>query len=671
MIGDRGPIVFHVPVQESFALHIADAGTLSRRQATFEIPSVAIAVCAPRIVLPPKTVGALAEHGLILPTSPHEIQYGLPADILQGFGTLWRYCETVGLDLPSDEAHTAWFSKNAAFQTFAVPSEFGFNFSKSALANAAWFVLAKSKLMEVVPELLDLSFRLESFNGQEASQRIGASFARRWLIGRGIFQATRVHRIWLLPQCLRWIVRELAAATASTDKPSSISLDSEAELILCRYFPDFLKTGKVDILDALMAAWFLHEDFHGLDTDQSEPADFLVRLTVLSRSVVNIGSEFETLSRWASIWAVDNNHPIGNGWNGISPSQLRTLFLAKHQVELDAFLRFAAALLCRNTVKAVKGQSLRLESPEIFELGLEESSTLRCLEILGEIAVSWRGLGREVLSSTVDYEGLGSTSQIESSATWNFPLVVLPNGRLCLTNARAFATRVVRLPTEIMAKQLGTTPDNQFRRIQGAVGRMFEAYGSDVVSRMKSRHSVLLGTDIDQLVPAGCKRGDAVIAGASDIVVLDFSLLSAADQTMDGNRQSIDDTLQRYVTKFIQVAKTPVGEFLKTKLPQLGSSSISFIVVCEDPLMTTTLHQALNPNPDFGVPSHYAIAMADLELLADLCELGVDAASMLGSWQRSTARESFRAVLHRVQCWLPGGAGTVGVSLTRLFGDSA
>lgn len=131
--------------------------------------------------------------------------------------------------------------------------------------------------------------------------------------------------------------------------------------------------------------------------------------------------------------------------------------------------------------------------------------------------------------------------------------------------------------------------------------------------------------------------------------MLDFSLLSAVDQTMEGNRQSIEDTLQRYVAKFNQAAKTPVTEFLKAKIPQLGSSRFSYIVVCEDPLLTTPLHQPLNPNPDLGVPSHYAISMADLELLADLTDRGIDPASMLGSWQRSTARESFSAVLHRVR----------------------
>jgi hypothetical protein len=629
---------------------------------------VAVAVCAPRIVLPAKTIGALADHVLILPTSPHEIQYALPSEILPGVGTLWRYCEAVGLDLPSDEAHTAWFSKNVGFETFAVPSQFGVKFSKSALAEAAWFVLAKSNLLEVIPEFLDMSFRLEAANGNWTGQQMAAIFASRWEVGIGLFQATRIDKRWLLPQCLRWIVRELAAAQeASVDSPIGLPLNSEAELILDKFFPGFLEGVEFNVVDAFLAAWFLHEDFNGLADTRNEQSDPLVLLTILSRGVVNVGSEFEVLSRWSSIWGVDDGHPMGNGWNGMQPSELRALFVARHSIELKDFLKFSISLLIWQTVRALKGESFRLELTNILGLGFDEALTVQCLEILNEIAVAWPSLGQEVLRSTSDYKGLGSTSQMESSTTWNYPIVVMPDGRLCLSNARAFATRVVKIIPESIARQLG---EGQFRSVQGVVGRMFEAYGSNVVARMGSRYTVLLGDEIDQLVPVGCKRGDAVIASVSDIVVLDFSLLSAVDQTMEGNRQSIDDTLQRYVAKFSQTAKTPVTEFLKPKIPQLGSSRFSFIVVCEDPLLTTPLHQALNPNPDLGVPSHYAISMADLELLADLTDRGIDPSSLLGSWQRSTARESFSTVLHRVQRLQPSASGSIESSLGRVFRDT-
>lgn len=236
------------------ALHIGDVGTLHRRAPTFDLVRGS---CYVDVRDPGDAAGVGESLGFLLPLGPDRVRYGLPTEVEPGLATIWRTCPTTGLELPVDVARDAWFDKNSGTAAFVSPSTVGVESSAHALSEAAWWILRSADLQEVARVLTAVALAVETTGVDGVGARtFAADVAARLRCGPGLLAASAAGRAWLIPACLRWIVRELAAGKAFADRgyrhPTSIG--AECLLMLAEQFPHLSRLSEVDAIDFVMAA---------------------------------------------------------------------------------------------------------------------------------------------------------------------------------------------------------------------------------------------------------------------------------------------------------------------------------------------------------------------------------------------------------------------------------
>lgn len=639
------PIVAGVPTRRELALHVAsDAGVLYRRAPDMTVPPGAITVIPPQAPLP-GSPGSLAAYALATPVGPSEIRYGLPRPMATGgIDVLWQSCPTTGLDLPADIAHEIWFDRNAGFSTFLTPSVVGLSGSAAGFARAAWQVLLRAPIDLVVGLLLDLAFRLDVLGPHDGfATRLAADLARRHPRVLGLVPASSQGRMWLNPRCLRWIVRELAAAVETVRAVGQCDLpeEADAEFVLHDLFPKVIDGDSPHPQDLVLAVWLLHEGFSGFDTASTIESDPLGALTALGFSPATRFQLFDRITTWSQIWEIPDTHPAGFGhWGQFTPSGLRAGFTNATGVAVRDWMRFSARALFQSFNAAHGSRPVTLDLG--FAQADDNAQAMRAL-LVDHLGVTLFDLGRRVLAGTAEYTGLGSTSQAESSALHDRPLVVLSNGVAYIASADAFACAASRVPDQVVSGPAGV---GARRATQGTLGLMFEAHGWNVVHRAAARHTVFTEKEIAGLAGTG-QRADLVVLSTDGCAVLEFGIQRPSPGATRGDPVKVADLLRRYLRKAGQTTNRDVLDGIAGRT--LGYPQVAGVVVVDEVLQMTPVHSSVLRATGTTVADLPAITIYDLSALAELGRVGHSIPHALIAWQRNGQKAPFSLYLHRLE----------------------
>ena len=416
-----------------------------------------------------------------------------------------------------------------------------------------------------------------------------------------------------------------------------------------------------------MAAWMLQEASHGTN-GRLDNGDFdaLSAFTALGFSTANRTQQIERFTTWSQVWNIADDHPAcrAKGWNGARPSDLRSTFRDEVGISIDQWLAGSFMTLLPRWVDADTDKSVQFTDAvfsDFFGSDRKASEALREL-MLGELSTTFEELGDEILRRTAAYTGLGSTSQTESSPLHERPLIRFSDGTMTIASAEAFASRSVALPRTIIerSQRLGGRRD-----VGGAIGKLFEANGWDVVQRLRGTHAVVTSNAIDDNVVKGT-RADALVANADAAVVLEFTLLPTDPRATTGDRQSIREALDRYVRKVRQATGTPVHA-LSGLFAKIGHLEIGHFVVVDEPISFSAAHSASIQGTDPDLPPLFVISIDELESLIDLADGAVSAPHALIAWQRGEQRVPFTQHIAQLHRLVPPNRSRLTGTMERLY----
>lgn len=650
----RGPVAVRWPGQPEYALHVATAGAVYRRAPTDLAPGWATALVRRRPQLPAGVAGAFGEQRLLLPITAGDFDYMLPSILVPEFAVPWRRCPILGLELPSDVADEVAFDQQSGCSAFVSPSSLGVRDEEADLASIAWWVLGQVGVDDLVRVCLDLAFRLDAVGFRSVPSIAAAQIiCERWHVGQGLVSAALSDRPWLVPSCLRWVVRELCAAKVANARGRSQPqlLAESAQFSLHRWFPHLADGSAPDFADALFALWLLHESFHGVESRTiADMTDLLSGMTALSLARPEHNRVFERLVTWNGVWSVPDDHPAGEkvAWNGQLPSSLRNTF--REITGLGVMEWYAAAHVLLLLAWAAADDPIApvhfgLSSAGVH-LGVDCERSDRTVALLvSELSQTTDQLGERVLSTVPSYSGLGSTSQTEASPLRDRPLLLLPGGVLQPSSPDAMASCAARVPRRVIEAS-GRHGDRG--AVGGTLGRMFEAYGWDVVARASGRHVVLNGSAIDAAVGRkGGPRADAIVCSADCAVVLEFSLQSPTDRAQAGHVPAVKQQLESYAKKIGQALSTDLDGKVRRILPaRLRVPEVGHLVVVDDEIPFAPVHQEVVRAAMEDCPPRFVVRLVDLEALIDLVPAGVSVPGALISWQRGARDVPFAVHLH-------------------------
>ena len=640
------------------------------------VPKGAIPVIVPPFEPAAFEPGALARAGLELPIPLEAVHFALPKAIEEGFGSLWKTCPVVGLDLPIEAAREAWFRKYSAVDTFVSPSSIGVQVSPEALSQTAWWILVQGNAEAVPSFLLDVSFRLDVTGADnELNVRFAELISRRWKVGVGLVNAARVGRVWMNPRCLRWIVRELAAALAAArhGSPAALRLGVEAQLFANMFFGHVVEGGTVDHADVLAACWLLHEQFHGMSERQGigDPFDPLSAMSALGFSTPGRLRMIERLATWSAIWRMPDDHRSAaqNRWNGTPPSALRAAFEESTGISVHRWLGLTLAVALPRWVEADE-RSLRsspLSRSSLTALCAGDATAAQHLAALmvAELGTTFEQLGDTVLAANPAYTGFGSTSQTEASALHERPLVEFSDGSWSISSPEAYAARAVGVPRTVIER---TNKMGDRRRLGGVIGRMFEAHGWDVLDRLNQSHLVVTGDRIDELAGGGA-RGDAIVAKSDCAIVFEFGLQPTGPDAARGDRGEVLDVLKRYVDKLRQAADTPHHVFAHL-IPTISALRVGRVVVADEPLPISVVHVASMREMGSNLPDMFVISIDELESLVDLAEMPVSVPDALLAWLTGVRKCPFAHHIAELERLVPRSRARLNAALEQLYRDA-
>lgn len=629
------------------AIHIADAGTLSRRAPAFEVPNVALEVVVPRVVYDPSEPGALATVALLTPRSAREVRYSLPKDIDPG-GGLWRTCPTTGLELRVETANGAWFKKSSGMMAVLGPEQLGVDATPEALQQVAWWVLfdATAAGEGVIKDLFDIAVRLEITGlGGAASIALASRLAERWRIGQGLVAAARSGNCWLNPRALRWLAKDLAAARSvgARDFEIEVEMNGEAQIVYQAWFPHLASRQRaLDVCDVTMAAWFLQGAFHGTDHVPAGPdGDMLGLLSAIGYSTAADDSSFQRIETWSKLWSVDDGEALAGhpDWGGVPPSTLRTTFESLTGLTIEQW--YGAALAIMHWIWTDSTSPGMAPGGDLG--GFVEASPMAPLAqaiVAQHLTINVHDLGDDVAGRAPGgYTRLGSSAQSEQSVLLQRPIVHFRDGSRLLSSPSAFVRAAIHLPRRILVES-GVHGTNQ--DVGSPLGYMFEAFGTRLLRDGLTRCQVLDGEAIDAVAELGTARGDVVVADTNAIVSLEFGMQPINAGTVSGDPMAADEMLDRYAKKMRQATGTPgAGSDLFSIIPLSGRATIGHFVVVDEPMTFTALHcvRVREKHPD--LPELFVVGIDDLARLVNAAKKGISFPAALVAWQRGGSRLPF------------------------------
>jgi hypothetical protein len=448
-------------------------------------------------------------------------------------------------------------------------------------------------------------------------------------------------------RCVRWIIRELAAAKAAGQnagrepwEPATLAQEAMARVL----FPITLGTGTAPLRaeEVLRAVWLLHEGFKLGDDTVAEADRAMSMVAAYTYGVHQATGMLRFLDRARRLLEVDDTHPAVAGFAPL-PSALREVFTRETGLTTTQWVHGAAILTVRyfNWVATNRPHRATLDQLMELELPVRLSNSFRSL-VERELLTTVDELGRAVLDEMgrggVDYAGFGSTPKHDSRAMRDRPLLRLDNGYLQPLGFGLLLDRIVDLPRYVVQRS-GTLGAD--RVVRNVLGHMFEAYVTDRIAQTRGRHQVLTEQDITTVLGQQAKRGDAIIGYSGDYLLVEVSVQSLGRQIAAGDPATITTRCEAYHKKADQAEAMArrLGELVHAyDLPCVRSWI--YLVVTDQALPTSpALANALRRIRP-GRNPRFICGIDEFELLLDAGVPGWSIPGLIRSWQNGRLEQT-------------------------------
>jgi hypothetical protein len=526
-------------------------------------------------LLPPGLPVAAADDAVVIPRAPHPdpvldaavLTMLLPDSLVppdpvfepagpaRRLHLPWRQDPLTGLLLPDDTLHQLWWARSFPIRCNLTPGMLGLRFDVADLDAVAWAVLRCCPLSALVEVLAGLAFQVDILGSPGLLDRAIAELLNLPGELQARLRGAVHHGSPLLdPRCLRWIIREPAAANATGHnagpepwKPVGLAQEAIARVL----FPITLGTGgaRLRFEEVLRAVWLLHDGFELGDDTAAEADRTMSLVAAYTYGVHQATGMLRFLDRGRRLLEVDDTHPAVAGF-APPPSALREAFTRETGLTTSQWVHGAAILAVRyvNWVATNRPHQVTLEQLMELELPVRLSAGFRSV-VERELITTIDELGHAVLDemgrSSVAYVGLGSTPKHDSRAMRDRPLLRSDNGDLHPTGLGLLLDRIMDLPRYVVHRSgtLGTD-----RVVRNIVGHMFEGYVTDRIAETRGRHQVLTEHDITAVL-GQAKRGDAIIGYGGDYLLVEVSVQSLGRGIAAGDPVSITSRCQTYHEK--------------------------------------------------------------------------------------------------------------------------
>jgi hypothetical protein len=228
----------------------------------------------------------------------------------------------------------------------------GVPFDVADLDAVAWVVLRRCPVQALVEVLAGLAFGVDILGSPGLLDRAVAEL----LDLPGELQARlrgAVHHgsPLLDPRCVRWIIRELAAAKAAGQdaggepwEPATLAQETIARVL----FPITLGTGAAPLRaeEVLRAVWLLHEGFQLGDDTAAEADRPMSMVAAITYGVHQATGMLRFLDRGRRLLEVDDTHPAVAGFSPL-PSTLHEAFTRETGLTTSQWVHGAAILAVR------------------------------------------------------------------------------------------------------------------------------------------------------------------------------------------------------------------------------------------------------------------------------------------------------------------------------------
>ena len=620
--------------------------------------------CFPLQAPPPLPSGqplAVVGEGVVIPRAPHPdpvmdaalLTMLLPASLVPPdpsfepagpAGRLhlpWRQDPLTGLLLPDDTLHQRWWARSFPVRCNLTPGLLGLPFDVADLDAIAWAVLCRWPAEALVRLLAWLAFRMDILGPPSLLDRFAAE-----LLGLPGELQTRLRgevaggSPLLDPRCLRWIIRELAAANATgqtTDpqpwEPAGLAQEAIARVL----FPTTIGTGGTPprLEEALRAVWLLHEGFELGDDTAAEADRAMSMVAAYTFGVHQSTGMLRFLDHWRRLLEVDDTHPAVAGF-APPPSALREVFTRETGLTTSQWVHGGAILAVRYFTWVANHRPHRVTLDQLMELELPVrlSAGFRSL-VERELVTTVDELGRAVLAemgrSGTAYAGLGSTPKHDSRAMRDRPLLRSGNGYLHPLGFGLLLDRIVDLP-RYLAQRSGTLGTD--RVVRNILGHMLEGCVTDRIAKIRGRHQVLTEQNITAVLGLQAKRGDAIIGYSGDYLLVEVSVQSLGRQIAAGDPARITSRCQSYHDEADQAEAMArrLGELVRAyDLP--GVRSWTYLVVTDQALPTSpALANALRRIRPARNP-RFVCGVDEFELLLDAGVRGWSIPGLVQGWQ--------------------------------------
>jgi hypothetical protein len=571
----------------------------------------------------------------------------------------WRQDPDTGLLLSDHTLRELWLDRSYEVCCNLTPGEVGPLFVDVDTEAIAWAVLQRCPVQPLVALLAGLAFRsdIQGWAGP-LDQAAAALLDLPGELQARVRSTVCGGRPIVDPRCLRWIIRELAAATVMGrwSAPPSFEPTSLAHEVVTRLlFPATLQAGRAipPVNEVVRAVWLLHESF----TLGQEATDELDRvMSILATYTFGLHQAtgmLRFLDRGRRVLAVEDTHPaVADAPR--PPSSLRAAFAQATGLTTDQWMRGGTVVAVRylTWVANLRPHVATLDQLMELELPVRLSGRFRALvgqELLTTVAELGEAVLTEMAKRRIRYTGVGSTPKEDSRAMRDRPLLLLDDGNIHPLGFGLLLDRIVDLPRFVVERSRTLGGDSVLRSM---LGHQFEAVVTDRIANTRDRHQILTEQQITQVLGAQTKRGDAIIAHAGDYLLVEVSIQSLR-KTAAGDPAEITTKCEAYHHEADQAEAMArrLGELVRAHgLP--GVRSWTYLVVTgqalpSSPALAAALRR-IRPNRTL----RFVCNVEEFELLLAAGIRGWSIPLLVQGWQASQLEQSLGGHLHRRMLWL-------------------
>ena len=590
----------------------------------------------------PAQSGALARQLLALPQRLWAPSFESPHISSPTGNVLWTQMDRPPLLLPLPAAREMETTESWSIRAMLTPSCLDLPLPADALHRAAWKVLAAVPPTELLRNLALLALAAEfRVADREWHMSIADTMSLAGTLRSRMTAEASAGAPLLSPAVVRWILREIAAATEATLEAHRREEFAEADpawIVERAFFSRCSATDSPNTSDFMRAVWFLHDAFVGPE----DTGDARALIAAHGFGQRACGSWVHTLDRWLRIWQVPRDHPVVAG--RADPQVMIDEF--REEIGIDPVgllggtwilgMRWLLWLTGAVAAPPLHEEAIRrfTVSESTYELSDDYFSAFH-----EHLAAKLEDFSTDARKEGQTTHALGSLPQGDSLACRNNPVLRFPDGSLIPMSLDLLADRVASL------YRLKVTRRSR-RRGSADLGYLFEAYVSDLARTLEHRHVVAHEAEISPDDGAG-KVCDVVIAypGDGSYLFVEASMQTTPRPVAAADPARTMKLAERYQQEADQAFATmershAIAATIHGPTPRFSTA----LVVAEQPILhTPALAQLLRPLR--GNRHHRVVCGADeYEALIGLGHAGWSVPSIIAGWQ--TGRPECTLVQH-------------------------